>query len=222
MISRMVLWGATGQSLVLRECMSHRATELVALFDNDERARSPFPDVPIHHGWSGFESWLATIAVPSSLGFLVAIGGAHGHDRLEIQTRLEESGLRTLVAQHPTAFVASSAVLGPGSQVLAQAAVCVGVRLGRAVIVNTAASLDHECVVGDGVHVAPGARIAGCVTLEDFAFVGTGAVILPRVRIGTGAVVGAGAVVRKDVGPSEVVVGNPARVLRAKTAHRTG
>jgi acetyltransferase-like isoleucine patch superfamily enzyme len=46
------------------------------------------------------------------------------------------------------------------------------------------------------------------------AFVGAGAVVAPRISIGEGAVVGAGAVAIRDVGPGEVVVGNPARVLR--------
>lgn len=49
------------------------------------------------------------------------------------------------------------------------------------------------------------------------AAIGTGAVILPGVTIGEGAVVGAGAVVTKDVTDGAVVVGNPARVLRAST-----
>jgi UDP-2-acetamido-3-amino-2,3-dideoxy-glucuronate N-acetyltransferase len=47
------------------------------------------------------------------------------------------------------------------------------------------------------------------------AAVGTGAVILPGVTIGERAVVGAGAVVTRDVPAGAVVVGNPARVLRA-------
>jgi acetyltransferase-like isoleucine patch superfamily enzyme len=63
------------------------------------------------------------------------------------------------------------------------------------------------------VHLAPGARLAGCVTIEDFAMVGTGASVLPRLRIGKGAVVGAGAVVLEDVPPWTVVAGNPARSI---------
>lgn len=46
------------------------------------------------------------------------------------------------------------------------------------------------------------------------ASVGSGAVILPGITIGENALVGAGAVVTKDVPPGTIVAGNPARVLR--------
>ena len=49
--------------------------------------------------------------------------------------------------------------------------------------------------------------------VERGASLGSGAVILGGVRIGRGALVGAGAVVTRDIGPGEVVAGNPARTL---------
>jgi acetyltransferase-like isoleucine patch superfamily enzyme len=52
------------------------------------------------------------------------------------------------------------------------------------------------------------------VVIEDRAWIGYGAIILHGVRIGAGAVVGAGSVVTKDVPPRAVVAGNPARFIR--------
>lgn len=49
------------------------------------------------------------------------------------------------------------------------------------------------------------------VIIDDYAWIGTGAMILPGVQIGRGAVVGAGAVVSKSVPPNTIVVGNPAK-----------
>lgn len=54
------------------------------------------------------------------------------------------------------------------------------------------------------------------VTLEDDVDVGVGAIILPGVRVGRGAQVGAGAVVTQDVPPYAVVAGVPARVIRER------
>jgi maltose O-acetyltransferase len=60
--------------------------------------------------------------------------------------------------------------------------------------------------------VAPTTR--GPVTIEDDAWIGAGAVILPGIRIGKGAVVGANSVVTRDVPPLTVVAGLPARPIR--------
>jgi len=216
--NRMILWGASGHARVLRECMGHAGVGLVAIFDNDPGVRPPFPDVPLYVGPEGFARWKSERGAESlsAIGFLVAIGGERGRDRVEIQTWLAREGLVPLTAVHPTAFVAASASIGEGSHVLAQSAVCVDARLGPSCIVNTGATIDHECVLGAGVHVAPGAHLAGCVEVESLCLIGTGASILPRVRIGTGAIVGAGAVVIQDVRPYQVVVGNPSRVVNAR------
>jgi sugar O-acyltransferase (sialic acid O-acetyltransferase NeuD family) len=203
-----VFWGAGGQARVLRELLDE--ARLVALFDNDRSVESPFADVPLHHGQDGFQRWRDGWS-GGPVHFLVAIGGTHGLERVALQRQLQATGLRTMVARHRTAFVAASAQLGAGSQILAQAAVAVDAVLGLSCIVNTGATVDHECRLGDGVHVAPGAHLAGCVEVGDGAFIGVGAAVLPRLRIGKQARVGAGAVVTRDVPDGATVVGNPAR-----------
>ncbi len=58
------------------------------------------------------------------------------------------------------------------------------------------------------------AALAGKVRVGDYASVGTNATVLPGLSLGEGAIVGAGAVVTKDVPAYTVVAGNPARPLR--------
>jgi sugar O-acyltransferase (sialic acid O-acetyltransferase NeuD family) len=177
------------------------------------RFRSPFDDVPLFVGTDGFMHWMQTSATSQAIAACVAIGGTDGRSRLDTANFLHSQGLSLPTIVHPTGFVAATAIHGDGCHVLAQAAVCANVRLGRSVIINTAASVDHDCVIGDGVHVAPGAHVAGEVVIEECAFVGTGAVVLPRVHIGAGAIIGAGAVVTKDVPARVTVAGNPARPI---------
>jgi maltose O-acetyltransferase len=59
-----------------------------------------------------------------------------------------------------------------------------------------------------------GWEIAKSIVVEDNVWIGGGAILLPGVRVGRDAVVGAGAVVSRDVPANTVVVGNPARVIR--------
>jgi sugar O-acyltransferase (sialic acid O-acetyltransferase NeuD family) len=211
-----VFWGASGHAKVLAECSTRLGYRLVALFDNQPDLASPIAGVPLLGGWDGLAGWRAIHPGPCS--FLCAIGGDRGRDRVDIHERLLAAGLTPVSLIHPTAFTAGSAVLEPGCQVLANASVGVEARLGRQTIVNTNASVDHECTLGQGVHVGPGATLAGCVEVGDYAMVGAGAVLLPRVRIGRSAIIGAGAVVLGDVPDGVTMVGNPARVLRARAA----
>jgi sugar O-acyltransferase (sialic acid O-acetyltransferase NeuD family) len=211
---RIVLWGATGQSKVLRECLESQGWILVAIFDNNRDLNSPFSDVPIYYEKSGFEWWQENNST-HQISFIVAIGGDRGKDRVETQKYLIDRKLLPIVAQHSTAFVATGVTIGLGSQILAHATVCIDTTIGESCIINTGAIVDHECKIGNGVHLCPGVKMAGCVEVGDYATIGTGAIIIPRIKIGTGAIVGAGAVVVKDVSPRTVVVGNPAKILRS-------
>ncbi len=214
---RIIFWGATGHAKVLRELTRHLGYELVALFDNDRAVVSPFPDVSLYYQLQGFEQWKNKNGNAETAS-LVAIGGARGRDRVKIQRFLEKNQVRPVVAVHPTAFVASSASLSKGCQVLAHATVCADVTMGEACIINTASSVDHETVLGSGVHIAPGATLAGCATVGDYSLIGPGAVILPRIKIGRDVVVGAGAVVTKDIPDGKVAFGNPANIQRDNIA----
>jgi acetyltransferase-like isoleucine patch superfamily enzyme len=79
------------------------------------------------------------------------------------------------------------------------------------VIVNTAASVDHDCIVGDGVHISPGAHIAGGVHIGNESWIGIGANVREAIRIGAGVMVGAGAAVVSHVKDDSTVMGVPAR-----------
>lgn len=207
-----ILWGGTGQAKVVRPILEHYGTRVVAVFDDTPRLLSPFPDVAIYHGRRAFRRWIAAQR-SARFGFCVAIGNPYGRQRLRLHDYLSAAGLVPVTVIHPTAFVASDAVLGAGCQILAGAVVTAEARLGRQCIVNTKASVDHECVLADGVEVAPGATLCGLVRVERNGWVCAGAVVLPRLTVGEDAVVGAGAVVIRDVPAGVTVVGVPAKPL---------
>jgi sugar O-acyltransferase (sialic acid O-acetyltransferase NeuD family) len=114
----------------------------------------------------------------------------------------------------PSAVVASTATIKHGTYVNAGVAIGSNTLIGGFANINRSASIGHDNVIGFAVSIAPGAVLTSGITVGAVATIGAGAVILPGITIGRRAVVGAGAVVTKNVADYEVVVGNPARVLR--------
>jgi virginiamycin A acetyltransferase len=61
----------------------------------------------------------------------------------------------------------------------------------------------------------------GPIIIEDEVWIGTGALILSGVKIGRGAIVGAGAVVNKEIPPYAIAAGNPAKVIKFRFSEMT-
>ncbi len=83
---------------------------------------------------------------------------------------------------------------------------------------------NHVCI-NDGVEILTASHdvldpswkeIKGEVKIDDYVWIGTGALILPGISIGKGAVIGARAVVTKSVLPGTIMVGNPAKAIDKK------
>ena len=150
----------------------------------------------------------------------VAIGAPRAREAW--QQHLEERGFQIATLLHPSSQVGREVVLGGGCVLMAGAIVNSGSRVGRGVIVNTAASIDHDCEVGEFAHIAPGARLAGGVQVGSRAHVGIGSCVLQNVVIGDDAVVGGGAAVVRSVPAGITVVGVPARPLCARVPEPAG
>lgn len=210
-----ILWGGTGQAKVVRPIIEYYGSKVVAVFDDTPNLSSPFLDVDLYQGWDEFKKWIQK-QNRGNIGFCIAIGNPHGRVRLKLHDKLIEEGLQPVTVVHPKAIIAENIIIGSGSQVMAGGVIAPEVSIGRQCIINTCASIDHEDVLEDGVEVGPGATLCGLVHAGVNAWICPGATVLPRIRIGNDAVVGAGAVVRNDVPDNTTVVGVPARPIKRK------
>ena len=103
-----------------------------------------------------------------------------------------------------------------------------GVKIGKGCFISLHAQVDvrrGKISIGNNVHIARGSCIlshAGFrpikegeeTTIEDGVRIFVNCVIFPGVRVGKNSIIGAGAVVMKDVPPNVVVLGNPARIIQ--------
>ena len=109
--------------------------------------------------------------------------------------------------------------IGEGSILCTHSILTSNIKIGKYFHSNLDSYVAHDCIIGDFVTFAPRVHCNGNIIIQDYAYIGTGAIIKqgtdnkPLV-IGEGAIVGMGAVVTKDVAPYTTVIGNPARPIQ--------
>lgn len=113
----------------------------------------------------------------------------------------------------PMAAVSPTSTVGHGSVVLAGTTVGADVTIGDHVIVLQNVAISHDDVIGDYTCISVGVSFSGSVTVERNCFLGANSTIIGS-KIGEGSMIGAGSLIRHDVPPGEVWVGNPGRKLR--------
>lgn len=205
-VRALAIIGAGGHARVLADCAEQAGWSAVHLYDGSD---GPAPTGP----WVVYgrpEALLDNLTAYE--GVIVGLGA--NAERLAWLDRIAARGGPVVSLHHPHASVSSHAVVEPGTAVLAHACVCIGSRVGRGGIINTNASVDHDTVLDEGVHVSPGAAIAGGVQVGARTWIGIGAAVRQGVVIGDDAVVGAGAVVIRDVPDGTTVIGVPAQPTR--------
>jgi sugar O-acyltransferase (sialic acid O-acetyltransferase NeuD family) len=100
---------------------------------------------------------------------------------------------------HSSAILSKYARLGKGVVMMELTVVKVDTWVGNHVIINTGATIDHDCQISDFVHIAPNACLCGNVQIGEGTLVGAGTVVLPGVKVGEWSVIGGGSVVHKDM-----------------------
>jgi UDP-perosamine 4-acetyltransferase len=139
------------------------------------------------------------------------VGIGDNVQRFTMGQQLQQFGFELVNAISPAAVISDSARLGCGIAVMAGAVINAEARIDDLSVINTCASVDHDCWVAEGVHVAIGCRIAGNVRIRRLAFLGAGATVIPRITIGESAFIGAGSCVIHDIPDNARAWGVPAR-----------
>jgi sugar O-acyltransferase (sialic acid O-acetyltransferase NeuD family) len=113
----------------------------------------------------------------------------------------------------PSSEIDASVLIQEGSQILHGAIIQCSATIGKHTIVNTGASVNHDCIIGDFCHIAPQVTLCGNVVVGEGTLVGAGSTVIPGIKIGKWCTVGAGSVILRDIPDHSTVVGNPGRII---------
>jgi UDP-perosamine 4-acetyltransferase len=141
----------------------------------------------------------------------IAVG--NNRVRRKLGDDVAAAGYRLVNAVSPTAVVSPSARLGTGIAIMAGVVINAESTIGDLAIINTGATVDHDCAIGEAAHIAPQSALAGNVTVGTCSFLGIGTTVIPGCAIGDEVTIGAGGVVIADVPAGVTAVGVPVRVL---------
>jgi len=128
--------------------------------------------------------------------------------RIRLFDRLKSLGANFPVIVSPHAYVSRHAQIAAGTIVMHGALVNTRAIIGENCIINNQALLEHDVLVESHCHISTGAKVNGGAHVESGSFIGSGAVIREGIRIGEHCIVGAGAVVLRDLHAGTVFRGN--------------
>ncbi|MBE2230647.1 MAG: NeuD/PglB/VioB family sugar acetyltransferase, partial [Chitinophagaceae bacterium] len=167
--------GYSGHAFVIIDILLSAGRLVTAYCDQEEKEFNPY-----HLTYLGKES--DVIHQLKDYDFFACVG--HNGIREKIHTNLSQYLGNPINAIHPSAVISPSVRMGEGVMIAANATLNPLVEIGRGVICNTSSSIDHECIIGEFTHIAPGAVLCGNVKVGRNTFIGANSVIRQGIVIG--------------------------------------
>jgi len=152
--------------------------------------------------------------IPDGVRVVVAIGDNFSREDVVHGLRSGGKSLIFPTVTHPSAEISNRAYCDAGVVFCAKSVVITGAHVGEFAIINTGATVDHDCFIGAFAHIAPGVNLCGTVKVGDRTLIGVGSCVRPEITIGSDTIIGAGSVVVNDIPSGVIAHGNPCRVIK--------
>lgn len=133
--------------------------------------------------------------------------------RIKLFGNLVKIGFKMSNIIDPSATVSHFVKMESGIFIGKNAVVNSGSLINKCAIINSAAVVEHDCIIGEFVHIAPGAVLGGEVQIGANTHIGANSVIKQQIKIGSDSIIGMGSVVLKEIESNIIAYGNPCKVV---------
>lgn len=151
-------------------------------------------------------------------GCFIAIGDNYTRKVMAEKIVFLNSRIKFVNAIHPTAIIGKNVELGNGIAIMAGVIVNSDSNIGNFCILNTCSFLEHDGAMHDYSSISSGVRTGGNLTLMECSSICIGATVLENIIIENDTVIGAGALVNKNIPSLVVAYGVPAKIIRTRNA----
>lgn len=159
---------------------------------------------------------LAELDNTDNFSFAIAVGDNATRERVHKELVFVTPNLHFPALIHNSAVISFFCNIGDGAVVMPKAVVGPNSRVGNFCLINTQASIDHDCIMLDYSSLAPAAVTGGTVTIGLRSAISIGAIIKHGLKIGNDSVVGANSYLNKDLPSNHVAYGTPAKQVRTR------
>lgn len=210
-MKKIIIYGASGHGKVICDILEKCKREIKGFIDDDKKKWGlNFFKYKILGGYD----YLNDIDRGQHE---IIIGIGDNNTRKSISGKISKEKIKFSIAIHPSSQIAKNVIIEEGTVIMVNTVINPDTRIGKHCILNTSSSVDHDCDLGDFVHISPGACLGGNIKVGKCSWIGLGASIKNNVIIGENSIIGAGAVVINDIPDNVIVVGNPAKILKTNS-----
>ena len=150
------------------------------------------------------------------INLALAIGNNFNRERIYYELKTKFNNLNFPILCHQSAQIHINSNVGEGSVIMPNAFVGPNSQVGRFCIINSKASIDHDCTMQDFSSIAPAVTTGGAVKIGERSFVGIGTIIKDRIVIGNDTVIGACSYVNNNTGDNFLCYGIPAKIIKPR------
>lgn len=201
-MKEVVIVGASGHGKVVADIVLKSGDKVFGFLDDNPKVGNFFCGFPV---LGSTDDWIKV----QEKSFIIAIGNPEIREALSQKIRAE-----FYTAIHPSAQISLLDIhIEEGTTIMANAVINSGAYVGRHCIINSAAVVEHDNHISDFVHISVGAKVAGTVNIGARTWIGMGACINNNLSICSDCMVGAGAVVVKNIEKSGTYIGVPAKLM---------
>lgn len=146
--------------------------------------------------------------------YVCAVGASRVREKIINRVKRINPSILFGTVIDPTAEISDLVKIGEGTIICAHTIITVNIKIGSHVIINLDCTIGHDAVVHDFVTMYPSVNVSGITEIGRCSELGTGMQIIQGKKIGNYSIIGAGAVVVKDIPANCTAVGSPAKVIK--------